>query len=94
MPTVKLRKLASLRVQGALSTFLHLGGNPFKDKLIYVLTSQKFKNEGQDVAVYVSSKVSVNGKPYKTLINPDVDIASVEWDAFNHSNWILPSKED
>ena len=55
---------------------------------------QDFKNQGQDVAVYINSKVSVNGKPYKTLINPDIDIANVEWDVFNHSNWILPSKEN
>jgi len=55
---------------------------------------QDFKNQGQDVAVYINSKVSVNGKPYKTLINPDIDIANVEWDALKHSHWILPSKEN
>ena len=55
---------------------------------------QDFKNKGQDVAVYINCKVSVNGKPYKTLINPDIDIANVEWDVFNHSNWILPLKEE
>ena len=55
---------------------------------------QKFKDEGQDVAVYIKSKVSVNGKPYKTLINPDIDIANLKWDVFKHSNWILPSKEE
>ena len=55
---------------------------------------QDFKNKGQDVAVYVNCKVSVNGKPYKTLINPDIDIANVEWNVFKHSNWILPLKEE
>lgn len=55
---------------------------------------QKFKEAGQDVAVYVNGKVSVNGKPYKTLINPEVDIAGVDWDAFKNNTWILPSKED
>lgn len=55
---------------------------------------QDFKNNGQDVAVYINCKVSVNGKPYKTLINPDIDIANVEWNVFNHSNWILPLKEE
>ncbi|MDA9069629.1 HTTM domain-containing protein [Algibacter sp.] len=58
------------------------------------LLKQDFKNKGQDVAVYINCKVSVNGKPYKTLINPDIDIANVEWDVFNHSNWILPLKEE
>lgn len=54
----------------------------------------KFKEQGQDVAVYIKSKVSVNGKPYKIFINPDIDIANVEWQVFKHSNWILPSKEE
>ncbi|PWH84086.1 hypothetical protein DIS18_05950 [Algibacter marinivivus] len=55
---------------------------------------EEFKSKGEDVAVYVNSKVSVNGKPYKTLIDPTIDIANVEWDVFKHSNWILPSKEE
>ncbi|MDD7884731.1 HTTM domain-containing protein [Flavivirga sp. 57AJ16] len=55
---------------------------------------QKFQNNGQEIAVYVDCKVSVNGKPFKTLIDPEVDLAHVEWHAFKHANWILPSKED
>ncbi|TGV01770.1 HTTM domain-containing protein [Flavivirga rizhaonensis] len=55
---------------------------------------QKFKEDNQEVAVYVDCKVSVNGKPYKTLINPEVDLSSVEWNTFKHNDWILPSKED
>ncbi|SFC99075.1 HTTM domain-containing protein [Algibacter pectinivorans] len=53
---------------------------------------QKFKADGVDVAVYIDSKVSINGKPYKTFINPAIDIANVEWDVFKHSDWILPLK--
>ncbi len=53
---------------------------------------KEFQAKGEDVAVYVSCKLSVNGKPYKTLINPEVDLANVEWNTFKHSNWILPSK--
>ncbi|NJX14470.1 HTTM domain-containing protein [Tamlana crocina] len=52
----------------------------------------KYKSEGKEVAVYVNSKVSVNGKPFKTLVNPDVDLANVEWQHFKHSDWILTSK--
>ncbi len=55
---------------------------------------QEYKKQGQDVAVYVNCKVSVNSRPYKTLIKPDVDLASVPWDVFKHSSWILPSKLD
>ena len=55
---------------------------------------EDFKNRGEDVSVYVNSKVSVNGKPYKTLIDPEVDLANVPWNVFKHCDWILPSKED
>ncbi|WP_303316876.1 HTTM domain-containing protein [Flavivirga abyssicola] len=55
---------------------------------------QKFKEDNQEVAVYVECKVSVNGKPYKTLINQEVDLSSVEWNTFKHNDWILPSKDD
>ncbi len=54
---------------------------------------EQFRKDGQDVSVYVNCKVSVNGKPYKQLINPDVDIANVSWNYFKHSDWILLSKE-
>ncbi|TYA74400.1 HTTM domain-containing protein [Seonamhaeicola marinus] len=55
---------------------------------------QKFKDNGQDVSVYVSSKVSINGKPFQPLINSEVDIASLDWETFKHSEWILPSKQE
>ena len=53
-----------------------------------------FKAKGIDVEVYVNCKKSVNGKPFKQLINSKVDLASVKWSAFKHSDWILPSKQD
>ncbi|TYA52399.1 HTTM domain-containing protein [Formosa maritima] len=60
--------------------------------------SQRLKDiyakNGEDVSVYVDSKISINGKPYKQLINPNVDIASVPWQVFKHCDWILPSNED
>ncbi|WP_115462746.1 HTTM domain-containing protein [Winogradskyella aurantiaca] len=58
--------------------------------------AQRLKNEyaqkGQEVEVYASSFVSVNGKPHKALIDKDVDLGSVSWDPSRHSEWILPSK--
>lgn len=53
---------------------------------------KEFEAKGEDVAVFIDCKLSVNGKPYKKLINPEVDLANVEWNIFKHSNWILPSK--
>ncbi|MEL0643736.1 HTTM domain-containing protein [Olleya sp. Ti.3.14] len=53
-----------------------------------------YKSKGQDIAVYVSAKVSVNGRPHKTLINTKTDLASVKWQPFKHSDWVLPSQLD
>lgn len=54
----------------------------------------KFKEQGLDVEVYVDCSIRVNGRPFKRLIDPNIDLASVKWDAFKHSDWILPSKQD
>lgn len=53
---------------------------------------QDFAKKGQDVAVYVNCKISVNGKPLQRLTDPNVDIASMPWEPLKHSSWILPSK--
>lgn len=53
----------------------------------------KFGSNGQDVSVYIDSKISINGKPFKTFIDPKVDLAEVKWQHFKHHDWILPSKE-
>ena len=53
---------------------------------------QKFNAENKSVAIYASAYVSVNGKPSKKFINPEIDLAQVNWNPFEHSNWILPSK--
>lgn len=52
-----------------------------------------FKKDGQDVSVFVNARVSVNGKPYRQFISPNVDLANLPWSHFKHSDWILPSKE-
>ena len=49
---------------------------------------------GEDIEVYVDSKVSINGRPPQQLINPNVDLASVKWDHLRHHEWILPSSLD
>jgi len=60
--------------------------------------AQRIKKEqselGNDVAIYVTSRVSVNGGPYFPFINPDIDIAAQEWKPFSHLDWILPSPKD
>ena len=39
-------------------------------------------------------KVSVNGRPYRRLIDKNVDLAAVPWYWHKHSDWLLPSQLD
>lgn len=55
---------------------------------------KEYAKNGKDVKVYVDSKISINGRPYKRLINQNVDLASVPWHWNKHSDWILPSQLD
>lgn len=56
-------------------------------------TAQQIKKyyliKGVEVSVFADSYVSVNRKPSRQLIDPNVDLTSVEWDWFSHSDWVL-----
>ena len=60
--------------------------------------AQKIKaveaEKGRDVAVYMESVVRVNDGVYHPFTDPNVDLATVEWNPFKHSEWILPSPTD
>jgi hypothetical protein len=47
------------------------------------------EDQGEDVEIYVRSRVSVNGGPYRELIDPKQDFAKAEWDYFFHNEWVL-----
>jgi hypothetical protein len=55
---------------------------------------KSYKDKGIDIKVFVSSSISVNRKPFKRFIDPNIDLASVSWNVFKHNEWILPSKRD
>ncbi len=55
---------------------------------------RKYAEKGQDISVYVDCYISVNGRPYTKLIDPEIDLASTDWDTYKHASWILPSKLD
>jgi hypothetical protein len=75
---------------------------PFQAKKVFVnpkLTwefCQKIKEIyaklGFDIAVYADVKVSLNGRPYTSLVNPDVDITSKPNPIFAPVGWLLPDK--
>ena len=70
---------------------------PTKPDLIWQFAQhleQDYADKGQEVKIYVDSKLSVNGRPYQPFIDPSVDLASVKWDHFKHAPWILPSPID
>lgn len=45
------------------------------------------------VAVYAHTQVSLNGRAYQPLVDSSVNLASVPWQPFRHSSWLLPLKE-
>lgn len=47
--------------------------------------------KGKQVAIYVNSRVRINGKKLQPFIDPNIDIADEPWDHFRHHTWILPS---
>ncbi|MGS2727784.1 HTTM domain-containing protein [Psychroserpens sp. BH13MA-6] len=60
--------------------------------------SQRLKDiyaeKGIDIAVYISSYLSVNGRKSQKYIDSNIDIANTEWSHFKHHEWILPSNLD
>lgn len=56
------------------------------------ILKKQFKSEGKDVSIFATCYVSVNGKPSKRFIDPEIDLAKAEWNYFKHNTWILPSK--
>lgn len=60
-------------------------------------TAQKIKEyyhkKGKDISIYIDCKVSINKQGYKVLIDPKTDFAKVEWNYFQHNEWLLPSKQ-
>ena len=52
---------------------------------------QRIKEEykGKPIAIYIDCKNSINRKEYKSLIDPNYDMAKAEWNYFAHNEWIL-----
>ncbi|UJH68678.1 HTTM domain-containing protein [Allomuricauda sp. SCSIO 65647] len=50
--------------------------------------------KGEDISVFVNSRVKVNQRKYQLFIDPEVDLASVPWKHFSHHEWIMPSGWD
>jgi hypothetical protein len=73
-------------------TYKQQNGMETKPDMIWQLAQRikhQYAEKGKDVAVYAKTKVSVNGSPYKMLIDPNTDLAAASWNYFGHSEWVL-----
>lgn len=52
----------------------------------------EYAEKGETIEIYVDCRVSVNGGPFETLIDPKTDMAKAQWDYFFHNEWILLPK--
>ncbi|MFD0861142.1 HTTM domain-containing protein [Sungkyunkwania multivorans] len=56
---------------------------------------RQYADLGQQVKVYAyESALSVNGRKLSPFIDPEIDLASEEWNHFSHHHWILPSPKE
>lgn len=53
------------------------------------LLKREYAKKNEDVSVYATCKISVNGRPYKNLVKSNVDLTSVSWSVFKHSDWLI-----
>ncbi len=54
----------------------------------------QFRREGYDPEIYVDAWVSLNGRAYKRLVDPERDLAKVEYSPVAASEWIMPLAAD
>ena len=80
---VNLAGMLSLKQHRAIST---------KPDVIWQFCQRlrkEYDDRGKKIEVYVNCRVSINGHPFHTLIDPKVDMAAARWDYFWHNDWIL-----
>ncbi|UUC43814.1 HTTM domain-containing protein [Flavobacterium cerinum] len=88
-PVTKEKKRYKLK---RILTKKQIRGMQTKPDMIWQ-TAQKIKEEyqkkGKEVHIYIDSKVSINKKPLRRLIDPNIDFAKAKWNYFTHNEWIL-----
>lgn len=55
---------------------------------------KEYASKGEDVAVYVDAKLSVNGRRHSKFIDETMDLASAKFEYFKTNPWVLPIPED
>lgn len=55
---------------------------------------KEYAAKGQpDVEIYARGRVSLNGRPWQELYDPDRNLATVGWYRFKKSDWLVPLEE-
>lgn len=55
---------------------------------------EEYYQKGEEIEIYVKCRVSVNGGPYKLLIDPNQDMTKAKWDYFFHNDWVMLYDEE
>ncbi|MDT0605853.1 HTTM domain-containing protein [Croceitalea rosinachiae] len=55
---------------------------------------KEYREKGEDISVFVTSKAKVNKGKYQPFIDPKTDLAAVPWKHLSHNNWILPQGKE
>jgi hypothetical protein len=56
---------------------------------------KKLQAQGvKDPAIYMEVYLSLNGRPPLPFIDPEVDLAKIEYKFMNAADWIMPPPDD
>lgn len=55
---------------------------------------KEYAEKGVNIQVFVKNRVKINSGKYHEFIDPEVDLASVPWKHFAHTEWIRPSQKE
>lgn len=50
---------------------------------------KEYRAKGWDPEIYAHSRINLNGSDYWLQLDPNQDLAQVEWSHFKHNDWIL-----
>lgn len=55
---------------------------------------KRFAQEGMvNIEIYAYGGVTVNGGDRKPMVDPEVNLLSVDWNYFGHNTWILTEND-
>lgn len=72
-----------------------IAGRPYMlHQYVQYIADRWESQHGRRPQIFVSGLVSLNRRPMRPLVDPDVDLAAAELRLFSHNDWILPPEDD